>query len=46
MTLDRANDVAKNIGSVDIPILLDNTNDIRVYEDWLDDDLSTGLPNS
>lgn len=46
VTLDRADDVAKNIGSVDIPILLDNTNDIRMYEDWLDDDLSTGLPNS
>lgn len=46
IALDSADDVAKSIGKVDIPVILDNSNDIRMYEDWLDDDLSSGLQNS
>lgn len=42
--VDDPNELVQNIGQVDIPLMFDDSDDIRVFEDFLDID-EQGIPN-
>ena len=42
--VDDPNKLVENIGQVDIPLIYDDTDDIRVFEDFLSTD-ENGIPN-
>lgn len=43
--IDNPYEVLQNIGQVDIPLIYNDVDDVRVYEDYLDSDMANGIPN-